>query len=302
MLEWLLVVATLVLILAGISVHELGHAFACRRAGVPVKEICLLGWPLPGVNGLVLPIRSRLFPEVRWVVHPLPLGAYMVPDEARMKEVPRRSRIDILPMGPIASCVYGFVLAALSYLAGYFGDVPPPDFNDPPSLRPWAAMHLVFAAACLIFALMFCALRHVRFLHGVLLLIGVLFLPVILWVFHEMVREAFAGEKPWHEIFPGPFAVTFMARDFISASLEPVKITFLSSISPVLWIAGGLSIFIGLLNMAPLIAGDGTMIVMEFLPATLSKWLWRMTIAIVLAMIALSLVGDVLWLWSRFRG
>ena len=310
MLIWSLVVLALVLFYVGITVHELGHAYGCRRVDVPVKEISVLGWKLPRVPGIELPIKSRTFPQTRWVVHPFIVGAYMQPDEDRMKALTRRDRVAILAAGPVASCLYGFALLALAAVLATIGAAlgcgdcgrtaaDAGDAIDPASIVTFGIAAVVSTA---LFGLCY-ALRWSRWLHGPLLGLGVIATPLLLYVFGIMISEAVAGQKPWSEVFVGPFGLVRICRDAIASAVTDDGATtglkvLASAVAMAMALAGGLSVFIGIANMAPLIAGDGTMIIMEYLPDRAAQWLYRVTIAIVVALLVFGVVGDALWVWE----
>jgi membrane-associated protease RseP (regulator of RpoE activity) len=283
MLEWMLAIITMLLLVAGIPIHELGHALACRSAGIQVKEICLLGWPLPRVPHLNLPIKSLWFPDARWVVHPLVVGAYMVPDEGQMNNASREQRLTIFAMGPIASVLYGLAFFATSYAV---------------AALVWDGYwNCIYAARCVAMALSIYWLRRTTFLLVIFMVCGFFLTAAFFVYFGNAILSLVDATKSFREIFPGPFALTWSLRqsitEYMEMSAHPITI--------VCYLVGWYSFLIGVFNMAPFFAGDGTMIVMEFVPAWVAKWIWRTTISLVFGLLFLGLVGDLLWVWNRWQ-
>jgi membrane-associated protease RseP (regulator of RpoE activity) len=287
MLEWMLAVLTMLLLIAGIPIHELGHALACRSAGIQVKEICLLGWPLPRVPHLTLPIKSLWFPDARWVVHPLVVGAYMVPDEGQMNNASRAQRLTIYAMGPIASVLYGLAFFAASYaVAALIWD---------------GYWNCIYAARCVVAAISIYWLRKTKILLVVLMLCGFFLTAAFFVYFGSAILSLINTTKSFREIFPGPFALTWSLRQSITAYMEMSEYPIAQPITIVCYLVGWYSSLIGLFNMAPFFAGDGTMIVMEFVPVRVAKWIWITTIGVVFGLLFLGLVGDLIWVWNRLQ-
>ena len=108
---------TIMLVLASLSVHELGHAWAMSERNIPIKRISLLGMPWPNITWR-LPIRLKRFPDAEWVLHPLIIGAYVdTVEEKVLNRIPPRDRIYIAAMGPIASIVAGIILIGFAVTA-----------------------------------------------------------------------------------------------------------------------------------------------------------------------------------------
>src|SRR5919205_1067870 len=66
------------LFVVSIVVHELGHAFAMRRYGVELDEICLLGVAGPVLLSFYL---RKVFGETPLTIRMIPLGAFVRPTE-----------------------------------------------------------------------------------------------------------------------------------------------------------------------------------------------------------------------------
>jgi hypothetical protein len=282
---WVYVAVTMALFYFSIAMHELGHGLACRRCGVLVKEISLLGFPIPGVPALVLPIRSARFPGTRWVIHPLLLGAYMQPDETEMNAVPRYDRLRMLVMGPIASCLTGGLLVAIGALLQF-------ELNLQ-SGEPSSAIFL--AALALIATPILYLIRGHRWFWAVLFLIGLPLTPILIWFIGSEVVELLRGTKSLAELNLGVVGTVKALRDMLIIDGTP------ATIAKCFTIAGGFSTLIGIANMAPLIAGDGTMMLMELVPVSVGRWIWRTTLAVVLPLLVLALLSDAAWLWTWVR-
>ena len=269
---WVYVAITMALFYFSIAMHELGHGLACRRCGVLVNEISLLGFPIPGVPALVLPIRSARFPGTRWVIHPLFLGAYMQPDEAAMNAAPRYDRLRVLAMGPIASCLTGGLLVAIGAILQF-----------ELTLRAGETSSAILVAGlALIASLILYLIRGHRWFWALLFLVALPLTPSLLWFIGTEVLEVFSGSKTLANLNFGIIGTVKSLRDMLLIDGSP------ATIAKCFTIAGGFSILIGIVNMAPLIAGDGTMMLMELVPASVGRWIWRTTLAVVLPLLALA--------------
>lgn len=96
--------------LLSITVHELGHYEAMRRCGIRIKEVSLLGFPVP-----FLPSVYYRRKETVWRVHPFAIGAYVEPyseDEIESKRL--WDQLYVSGNGPIANIVYALALIAIA--------------------------------------------------------------------------------------------------------------------------------------------------------------------------------------------
>lgn len=114
------------LALAGaIIVHELGHALLARSGGIPIKSV-----------GMVFLV--------------LPMGAFVEPDEEKLKAAPRRVRARMFAAGPASNLFTAAVCAAL-FSWVFFGAVEPVESGgvvvsgiepgypaDRAGLKPWS--------------------------------------------------------------------------------------------------------------------------------------------------------------------
>jgi membrane-associated protease RseP (regulator of RpoE activity) len=102
----LLTLLAITLGLLSITFHELGHYEAMRRCGVRVKEVSLLGIPLPFLPSLYYKTQ-----ETVWGIHLFVIGAYVEPeDEDAVETLRLRDRLYVHANGPIVNLVYALVL------------------------------------------------------------------------------------------------------------------------------------------------------------------------------------------------
>lgn len=304
---WILAIAAVLVVWFGIAVHEIGHALACRRAGIPVREISLLGFPLPGIKGWQLPFKSRTFPETIFLIHPVLLGAYMKPDNVAMEAAGRRERVRILAMGPIASLLFGLTLLTLCSLAfaadTIVGGCTKCLQKGAVNNQPWTiGMFVAIGCATLSVTILILLLRRYFWFHIALLVVGIALLPLMAYVIYTLLVDVLFSTKPLHEILTGMFGTVRVSRDWILAMHDDQSPTLMRGIGSVAIVAGGLSLFIGLANLVPMFAGDGTMIIMEYVPERLGKLIWTVTLAVMGLFMLLVLVGDAADILHFVRG
>lgn len=102
-----------------LSIHELGHAFAMRKNGVEMSEICLFGLTGPKLASFKI---KRFFGETEITIRPLvPLGAFVRP-VSDFSELPKNKQVDIAAAGIENNFYFGFALLAITSLTqgGFF--------------------------------------------------------------------------------------------------------------------------------------------------------------------------------------
>ncbi len=104
-----------------ISLHELGHAFAMRREGVEMEEICLLGLGGPRLFTFYLP---SIFGNTPVTIRLLILGAFVRPTakgDETMDNLSFHKYSDVLGAGVIANILYAAVLISIDSF--FFGSL-----------------------------------------------------------------------------------------------------------------------------------------------------------------------------------
>lgn len=94
-----------------VAVHELGHAFAGKRLGVPIKSISLFGF-----GPLIFSWRSKFFKGARVGFGLLPYGAYVLFDGLHLRRLGTKSLDDISFAGPHMNFVTGALAGCLFML------------------------------------------------------------------------------------------------------------------------------------------------------------------------------------------
>ena len=106
----------ILLLFLSITAHELGHAFACRRSGVMMNEICLLGFG-PKLFSFFLPL---FFGKTPITIRLIPFGGFVSISQISLlrKAYSNPYRIDgyISGAGPVASILFAGILYAISAL------------------------------------------------------------------------------------------------------------------------------------------------------------------------------------------
>jgi hypothetical protein len=159
----------------------------------------------------------------------------------------------------------------------------------------------IYAARCAVAAVSIYWLRKTRFLLAALMLCGVFLAAAFFVYFGSAILSVINATKSFREIFPGPFTLIWSLRQSITEYMHTSEYPIAQPVTIVCYLVGWYSSLIGLFNMAPFFAGDGTMIVMEFVPVRVAKWIWRTTIGIVFGLLLLGLGGDLIWVWNRWQ-
>lgn len=108
----IIVILTIVLCLLALTIHELGHYEAMRRCGIPVSEVSLLGFPIPGLPSIRINRNGTT-----WSIHPLILGAYVrATDNTSMAALSLPKQLYIYGNGVVANVVYSFILLGVDVL------------------------------------------------------------------------------------------------------------------------------------------------------------------------------------------
>jgi Zn-dependent protease len=126
-------------------------------------------------------------------------------------------------------------------------------------------------------------------------------LPVLVGIFGFLAVTAMTQAKPLHEVLPGPFTMTLSFKKDIAEHLQVGGDGWLSASVVVCYLVGFNSVVIGLANMIPLFSGDGTMTVMEYLSPIASKWVWRVTLTLLVSILLVSVLGDAVWVFNKWR-
>jgi len=223
----MLAILTILLCLFSVTFHELGHAWAMRAVGVPIRTISLLGFP-----AFKLPYFSWQY-QPKWQespisiqIHTLLLGAYVEPDAEGMKALSVRDSAFVSGAGPFASFVYGIVMLSAAMI----------------SVAPSGAW--IFISATLIVLALMYALR--RFIcQYVVLVLGIAML-VLLLVF------GFSHPQEMAVSMGGPVKITQQFHAEYTTAVVNKHEMFIAFFLP-----GFLSIALGLTNALPIIPLDG---------------------------------------------
>lgn len=277
----MLTLFTIMLVLASASVHELGHAWAMSERNVPIKRISLLGLPWPNITWH-LPIRSKRFPGTEWVLHPMVLGAYVQPmDENALEKISPRDRVYIAAMGPIGSVAAGVVLMGFAITAIRI---------DTANAITLSALYSAGISIASLAVLWF--LRHfiARF---ICLLIGVAMLGLIIWAIMQFgLFKSFIGPIGLVDIvhtYAG--SETDVHKRFVAVGVEYFAIW------NAFYLAGILSILIGLSNLLPFAPLDGGHIAVAYMSPRWRSRFEYVTKRAVLALFAVAIASDVLRIW-----
>lgn len=93
-----------------LTLHELGHYQAMRFYGIRIREVSVLGIPIPG-----LPRLKVKRGETTWTINPLPIGAYVMPYELGEQDLGSLwRRLHIYGSGPLVNLCYGCLLMGIS--------------------------------------------------------------------------------------------------------------------------------------------------------------------------------------------
>ena len=228
-------ILTILLCLFSVSFHELGHAWAMRAVGVPIRTISLLGFPAFG-----LPYFSWKF-QPKWQkdpidiqLHPLILGAFVAPDEKRMGELNVRDSTFVSGAGPFASFVYGIVMLCFAVIA----------------IAPGTFLVIIPATLALL-GLLYLFRRF--FCQYIVLALGVGVLVLF-------VAQAFDNPNQLTSSMGGPVMLTQQFHHDYAAGVADNR-----ELEMVFFLPGLLSIALGLINAIPFVPLDGGHIALAYL-------------------------------------
>lgn len=261
----------IILCLAALSVHELGHAWAMLKVGVPVKRISLIGVPLGKLPRLSFTARLAKGHEPTTLeLHPLVIGAFAEPDERRFKAASPADRAFVYGMGPVTSIALALVLFAIA------GSLRGADIVLTGQSVPSAVL-IVIALALIAFA-RFAAIYLVVPLG--LLLVWVI-LSYILASPAENITTAVGGPVSVVETFGGQYTAMAHTGGELSAAFG---------------VAGSLSLALGTVNALPFMPLDGGQVGRMHIARWLPKYEGHyagVSVSFFFLLIALALVGDI---------
>lgn len=114
---------TVFLGLLTVSIHELGHAWAMRRYGVPIEEISLLGMKFFGAPSLSFNYTFRGAKDPTKIsIHPFLIGAYVKGDTKALEALPAKDQAVIFGAGPFVNFMYCLVAYGLLEVTHPSGD------------------------------------------------------------------------------------------------------------------------------------------------------------------------------------
>lgn len=121
-MEFFWIALTVLLSLLTVSIHELGHAWAMRRHGVPVEEISLLGMQLSRVPYLSFNYTfAGAQNPTKISLHPFLIGAYVKPDSTAVDRLAVKDQAFICGAGPFVNFLYSLLaygLLAVTHASG----------------------------------------------------------------------------------------------------------------------------------------------------------------------------------------
>lgn len=122
--KWIFIGLCVTLVLCSVMFHELGHGVLMRANGVEVTEISFgVGPTLLRVpwNALQSERQASLDQDVYFVIRPLPLGAYVMPNDSGpllVRQVPIQNRNTMFLIGPIINIAFCFLCLLVILLLG----------------------------------------------------------------------------------------------------------------------------------------------------------------------------------------
>jgi membrane-associated protease RseP (regulator of RpoE activity) len=98
--KMLYVTASILCMLLAVAIHELGHYGAMREVGIRVRDVSLIGFPIPRLPNLRL---SWTRGETAWHIHPIPIGGFVRAHDFDPGRMRARDTIYVIAAGPIAN-------------------------------------------------------------------------------------------------------------------------------------------------------------------------------------------------------
>ncbi len=96
----LYVTASILCMLLAVAIHELGHYGAMREVGIRVRDVSLIGFPIPRLPNLRL---SWTRGETAWHIHPIPIGGFVRAHDFDPENLRARDAIYVIAAGPLAN-------------------------------------------------------------------------------------------------------------------------------------------------------------------------------------------------------
>ncbi|MFY9492952.1 MAG: M50 family metallopeptidase [Minisyncoccia bacterium] len=206
--------------LLSITAHELGHYEAMRRCHIRIKEISLLGFPIPFLPSIYIKIKNTT-----WSVHPFIIGAYVEQYSNDKTESKRLwDQLYINGNGPIANIVYALILLAIA--VGIKG------IRTGQIEKAGIVLLTTGGIACLLWL----GRRYIA------LVLPVLTIPILI-----LVGDAILSVNPMEAIESGPGGPIALIEFLAGAE----------TIEGALLLAASLSIGLGIVNLSPLNPLDG---------------------------------------------
>ena len=266
----MLATLTVILCLLAITFHELGHAYAMYRCGVPIERIGLLGIPVKGV-----PFLKKDFTLnggiTRFEIHPLIIGAFVKPKDESLESQSTLNKVYIFGAGPLVNILYTAILFSISGIRI-------------PTATLWGQeiwlLGWMPAIAIVTFLFFKPLCRFVVPILGLAMLVS-------------LTSALLLSEHP-QESVAGPVTLIHILSNGY-AKMEPFGI-FAAT-----FIAGIFSLLIGLSNMLPFVPMDGGRIFhtyLEKISPHAGQWFFKFSFVLFLALVFFALSNDVMTLTS----
>ena len=260
---------TVILCLLAITFHELGHAYAMYRCGVPIERIGLLGIPVKGV-----PFLKKDFTLnggiTRFEIHPLIIGAFVKPKDESLESQGTLNKVYIFGAGPLVNILYAAVLFSISGIRI-------------PTATLWGQeiwlLGWMPAIAIVTFLFFKPLCRFVVPMLGMVMLVS-----LALTLLSENIQNAVGGPLTIIKILINGYT-----------KMEPFGV-FGGA-----FIAGIFSLLIGLTNMLPFVPMDGGRIFhayLEKISQYAGQWFFKFSFVLFLALVFLALSNDIMTLIS----
>ncbi|HEY4486650.1 MAG TPA: site-2 protease family protein [Candidatus Paceibacterota bacterium] len=259
----MLAILTIILCLSMITLHELGHAYAMYKCGVPIKRIGLLGIPIKGVPFLKkeITLNGSL---TTLEIHPLLIGAFVMPEDGSVESQSTFNKVFIFGAGPMVNIFCGAVLLAIAGLK--IDSVP--FWGVHVWLLGWMP---IIAVTIIIFFRPLC--------YFVAPVVGLLVLfPLVSALLSDNIQGSIGGP------------VTIVS--VLSAGYARIQSL---GIFAAMFIAGILSFLIGLTNFLPFAPLDGGRIYhayLEKLSPFVGRYFYNFTFCLFLALMCIALSND----------
>ena len=112
----------LFLVFFSIGLHELGHAWAMHRNGIPIKRIGFgISLGLPSID-----FKLSRFPGIQFSIGLIPLGAFVEWTDAggeMVKRLPWKKKFDVFGYGPLANLLFGLIVCVIAMTFANWGNL-----------------------------------------------------------------------------------------------------------------------------------------------------------------------------------